>query len=480
MNSSQDVPLNMVGSSVFGRYPKISSEYTQNMIISDDFLVPYAGYQLRTEIGGLGRGLFVSQKLGKMIAVIDSTVYTIDSNLDYTRVNNIATFAGNVSIDEDIQKNIAICDGLNIYCYNWDKSKFTNAILNGFVPSYVCFQDGRFIATDALNSQWRLSDPVSASTGSLNFPNSSQYVGSFQTKPDSPIAVIRFPGRGNVLLIMGHNVCELWTDVGAQLFPYQKNTSYNIDYGCISPATIAANENIVIWLGGNERSGPAIMYTTGGDIQQISTDGINFKFAELNNPANSYGFLFKQDGHLLYQITFADPSDNFSLTYDFNTQKFFNLTNESGQAHIARKCVFFNGSYYFLGVDGNIYELSSDFSNFNYGENDDGIEVIWQIPRIRIPATFRLPDGSPFVTNSVTFPVEQGVNSGVSRIDLSISSNGGQFFGNSVGMELNSIGNYRNKFIYRGLGRANEMTTQFRFWSNGRFVVGNGTMSIYK
>ena len=39
------VPLNIVGSSVFGRYSKISTERTTNMFISQDFLVDYTGYQ---------------------------------------------------------------------------------------------------------------------------------------------------------------------------------------------------------------------------------------------------------------------------------------------------------------------------------------------------------------------------------------------------------------------------------------------------
>ncbi len=38
------MPLDIVGSTKFGRYPKISVEQTWNMIISDGFLVPFAGY----------------------------------------------------------------------------------------------------------------------------------------------------------------------------------------------------------------------------------------------------------------------------------------------------------------------------------------------------------------------------------------------------------------------------------------------------
>jgi hypothetical protein len=40
----QQQPLNLVGSSVFGRYPKISIEKTYNMFESQGWMVPYAGY----------------------------------------------------------------------------------------------------------------------------------------------------------------------------------------------------------------------------------------------------------------------------------------------------------------------------------------------------------------------------------------------------------------------------------------------------
>ena len=152
---------------------------------------------------------------------------------------------------------------------------------------------------------------------------------------------------------MGSTVTEPWQDVGATLFPYQRNSSVNIDYGCLNPATIAFNENFVIWLAANEKSGPFIAYSTGGDINKISTDGIDFKFTQLKNPANSYGFLFRQDGHQIYQITF--PDDNLTYIYDFNTKKFFTLCDENFNAHIAKRIAFLIDKYYFVSfVDGNL------------------------------------------------------------------------------------------------------------------------------
>ncbi len=472
----ENVPLNIVGSNVFGRYPKISVEQTWNMIISDDWLVPYAGYKNIASIAmsGKGRGIFNSVRLGKMIAVVNNGVYVIANNIAVARIGSISTFSGDVFIDENDANQIAICDKQDIYIFDYIDNTFQKAPLD-FTPGYITFQNGYFIAPDISSivgsPKWRLS----ALNDGLSWPNGANNVGLFQTKPDQAVACIRFPGKGNLLFVMGKTVTEAWYDVGGSLFPYQRSSSYNIDYGCLNSATIATGDTFIVWLGGNEKSGPAIMFSDGGNVLQLSNDGINFKLAELNNPSASYGFLFKQDGHLLYQITFSDPSDNLTLTFDFTTKRFYSLCNENMDIHIARRIAFFNNSYYFVSsIDGNLYELNSKYNTYNYGTQE------YEIPRIRIPATFRLPDTSPFMVNNIVFPIEQGTTDEQPRVDLSISVDGGMSFGNSDGMLLNPKGKYMNQFIYWNLGYCNEFTPQFRLWGKGRFVAGNGTMGVYQ
>lgn len=532
-----NVPLDIVGSTKFGRYPKISVEETYNMIISDDFLVPFAGHELSTEIinSEAGRGIFTSVRYNHMIAVIGNGVYAIASNNSASLVGSINTFEGTVFIDENNTNEIAICDQQDIWIYSYLTGGFVKATDGsnptlGFRPGYISYQNGRFIAAALDTATWRLSSLGEGKT----WPNDTFHVGTFQTKPDSVVATQRFPGRGNLLFVMGKTVTELWQDLGLQLFPYQKNSSVNVDYGCLNAATIAFNDNIIVWLAANEKSGPMIAYSMGGDIQKISTDGIDFKFSQLTNPANSFGFLFRQDGHLLYQLTF--PDDDLTYIYDFNTQKFFTLCDAYMSAHIAKRIAFFNDQYYFVSYrDGNIYNISTQFTTY------DGVEI----PRIRVCRTIRLPDSSRFVANNLTFTIEQGqqqnvyvnenllteagdiittedgepIQTNVNRtiityapllaeddtilltengeellvatsvespypipqaVHLSISRDGGQSFGNILSHQLNPRGQYKNRLIYWQLGAANELTPQFRFWGLSRFVATDGIVSIYQ
>ncbi len=526
-----EIPLDIVGSTKFGRYPKISLEETYNMIISDDFLVPYAGHLMVQSIiqQAEGRGIYTSIRYNHMILVIANNVYSVAPNLSVQLVGSIGTFQGDVYIDENNANQVAICDKQSIYIYNYSAGTFVKASID-FVPGYISFQNGRFIAASTDTDQWRLSDL----NNGTSWPNDSFHVGLLQTKPDTVVGAQRLPGRGNLLYVFGNTVTEPWQDVGFQLFPYQKNSSVNIDYGCLNPATIAYNENIIVWLAANEKSGPVIAFSTGGDINRISTDGIDFKFTQLTNPSNSYGFLFRQDGHLIYQLTF--PDDNLTYIYDFNTKLFFTLCDQEMNAHIAKRITFFNEKYYFVSfIDGNLYQISTQFTTYNGHE----------IPRIRVCRNIRLPDASRFAVNNLTFTLEQGTQENVflnevlltdsglpittdsgqpintevgfriiveeplltdtglnlttgfgddilanvvsfnpyivpQAVDLSVSKNGGESFGTIWSKQLNTPGNFRNRLIYWNLGAANDFVPQFRFWGLGRFVATNGIVSIYQ
>ena len=594
---TKDFPLKTVGSSIFGRYPFISLEKSFNIIISDEFMVDYAGYfnvlGQNTETrrpnplnsNGVGRGEYHSTKINRVIAAVYNGIYSITDNLTFSRIGTLDTINGDVFFAEDTQGHIAICDKKDIWIYTPSTGTFVKATLNGtlpldFTPGYIAYQNGRFLSVDlgtTNGSSWRLSDPVS---GNSQFPFDAQHVGQFQTKADIPLAIFPMPGKGNLILIMGSIGGEFWVDVGAALFPYQKQQSINLDYGTLNSDTIAFNKDIACWLAGNDKSGPFIAYTEGGVPQQISTDGIDFFLSQISTPTDSHGFFFKQDGHLIYQLTF--PTDNASIIYDFNTQKFYNVSDENMNYHPAKNAVYFNDTYYFISLnDGNFYEFDTLSTTYNYGYNSAGEYIEKEIPRIRICQTEREPDGSNAIYNGIAIPFEMGTqpdpgmsvisitltdpgenytvvsvtllggggqgataeafvgpfdlldgddfnllsgdrfdllsgtqltnivvtNGGANysfpptvvitgdgtgagatailstntlpRMDIRVSRDGGMTFGNFDHVNFNTMGNYRNQFNYYGLGIANSFTAELRFWSKGRFVMGQGIGSKY-
>lgn len=526
----QTIPLKMVGGVHYGRYNTISDEQSWNLIVSDNWMVPYAGYKnvITLDSGEVGRGLYASYRANVMFAVIGDNLYSIDTNLAATFIANLFTNENDVYIAENNNGQICITDGVYVYVYNYSTGTFSTSnpaiTTNYFVwpfpsnpPGYVSFQNGRLIIAVIGSTNWALSAFNNATSWSST--NSAQ-VGSLQTKPDYVQAAVPMPGKGNNLLVFGRNVAELWTDVGAALFPYQRSTNFNVDYGCINPASIAFLNQYIVWLAVNEQSGPVLMVAEGNNISSISTDGIDYKLGNLTNPTNCTGFLFQQDGHLLYQFTF--PDDNISYAYDFNTKLFFSVSDEDLNYHIARQVVYFNNTYYFVSLNGgNIYEFDTIYPTAEYSPVNIRI-----LPRIRITSPFQFPDQDYFVVRKLTFPIEMGQPNNVSvhtqysnssdilateagdfigtedgdtisteetfdpvalaswvetdnAVFLSVSRDGGINFGSQLRTVMNPTGVRKNMFNVQRVGVANNATYQWRFVGTSRFVFTDGLAEIY-
>lgn len=546
-------PLNVVGSSTFGRYPKISIEKTYNMFMSDNFMVPYSGYNIainsnRLLNGKSGRGIHTSIKLQRLVSVIDSNVFLININFQQNRtqqftsqailIGTLLTNTGVVYIKENNKPQITISDGVAIYVYDPTLTPNFQIAPIDFIPGYITFHDTYILATAQNTNEWRLS----GNNNSLSFPNDAQHVGEIQTKPDNIQAVVRFPSRGNMIFVMGETVTESWFDTGAQLFPYQRNNQFNIDYGCLNPATVAYSDEIVVWLAVNETSGPIIMYSNGGMPQKITDDGFDYVFSQLTAPEDAQGFIYRQDGHLFYHLNFY--TDNLSLFYDFNTKKIYHASDQNLNYFIAGQLAFFNNQYYFVSKNsGNIYALDTIYTIYQDTDSNGNI-INNEIPRFRSCKNIRLPSQEYFVINDIGFTIETGetdyqqqyvsdnyivtqdgnkvITQGNSiflvtqdgnfittqngntivmqqtdstdfnyiisnqaeylystpRVDLSMSYDGGASFGHDFPYVLNSIGQRRNRLNWWQCGMGNDCVTLFKFWGMGRFVVTDGIANL--
>lgn len=308
----QEVPLKICGGNLFGRYKKSSDEQTWNMIVSEGSgqpcLVDYAGYQnIFAEplvANGKGRGIYSSVNGGFMVVVIGSGVWAVTFNnaqeLTANFMGTIATSQGDVFISENNNRQIGITDGTHMYVSNYTLSPLSFGQLqtstislspgtNQFNvpfdhPGYISFQLGRLIVVDTGSQAWYLSGINDATVWSPTDVNNPGYAGTISLKPDHIQAAVPIPGAGNNLAIFGHTVMELWQFTGTAIFPYQRQSTYNVDYGCLNPSSIAALDSYIVWLSSNEQGGATVMVVNGagGREESISTDGMDFKLAKPN------------------------------------------------------------------------------------------------------------------------------------------------------------------------------------------------------
>jgi len=471
------------------------------MYESDSWLLSFSGYkrvlQLLSSNTGQGRGLFHSVRANCIIAVVNSSVFRIDAGLIVTPLGNLNTSSGEVYMDENLANQICIVDGLNAYIYNHSGAPFltVQTLTSGAInPGYVTYINTYFVFGNAdvssAGSQWSVYLPDGSDPNLITF----QQTLSLQTKPDYAIAVKRIPGQSSNVLVFGTSVCEIWTQTAsAGLRLFSKNQSVNIDYGCLSVATIASCDQYIAWLGINESNAPVITVFSNQGASQISTDGINHTLSSLKYPAESTATFYRKDGHLFYQLTFYNPADNITFVYDFETQKFYNLSDGQLNHHPAIDVVYFNQQSYFLSLNNtSLYALSTDFTTFDENISGSNPDLIAEIPRIRVCEPIRHPDASQFRANGVYMMIEQGYDSQyvglnqnsatlnyVPRIDLAISADSGVTWSNYVSRDMQPEGFRQNMMTWEKLGAFNDLTLKFRFNGLSHFCVNQAHCDIF-
>lgn len=475
------MPVLVSGSSKFGRYPLISAERTYNRYISDGFGVDFSGWARRTSFDTTveGRGAFPS--IGGFILVVrGASVYRLDHITSSPQfLFNMGSSTGFVSIDENLSNQIAIVGGGECWIYNYQDNTFGQPTLDpDLVPNTVKYQDTFFLFGNGSTAQngdyWFVYGAGSGFNLTFNIKL------PIQTRRNYALAVIPVPGGGSNAMVMGQTVAEPWQQRGGTQ-NYFKNSSVNSDYGVVSVETIAAQDRMIVWLGTNAASSPVIMTSNGSVTERISTDGIDYLLDTVQFPTKSYANFFRQDGHLFYILAFYDPIDNFSIMYDFNTKKFFDVTDWDFSVFPGRQIFHYENQDYFISYkNGQLYEIGSDIT---YIQEDD--ENQYEIQRIRTCDTQMTPDAEPFAVDYFNYIIETGtqpedfsINPSPPRIDIRLSNDGGTTFGSIVPFYLPPTGNFMSRPHITNLGRCNRLTIQMRFLSKWRFVTGNGVVGI--
>lgn len=457
----EKIPI--VGGSSFARYPNISASASYNMVVSGNALVSFFGHEKKLDLGitAGGRALFRSTRFNNFIAVFDKDVYVIDENLVAIKVGALNELGTNVFISENNNREIAIVNGTStLYIFNYGTNDFSTVALV-FNAAHITFMDGYLIAVDSLTNEWYLSALNNASSWD---PNDRT---SIQIKGDLCIGVQRLERQ---LFVFGAKSTVVYNNVGAAIFPFAVNNSISIDYGCLSAESIANSFGLLVWLGGNEKSGATIMASTGGAPYSLSENsaGLDFLLARLGTPQDCSGALIKQDGHIYYILTFK--TDNLSIVYDVKNHIFSNFTDHDYNHFIGRRYEFFDNKHYFIPYDkAEVHQFGTDF--FNY----DGKAI----PRIRILDSYRAADSSLFIGQSVRLQMQTNNSAEIQKVEYLISKNSGRSFGSATSINIGGLSSKNKLVTFWNMGRTDDLVQMFRFWgTNSRFVVTDGAATL--
>lgn len=425
-------------------------------------------------------GLINGSPKGDLFAVIDQTVYFINTDWTWSVVGMLVS-PGNtpVSMADNGQSILAVDGTPQGYEIPLDTRlmvqvadpNFTGADRVDFLDSFITFNVPN-------TSQWG-----STLSGEVSF--NPLYVGVKTAWPDNIICVIT---NEREALILGPKKGEVWFNAGAVPFPFQILPNIIIEQGCsakYSPAKIDTN---ICWLSESPEGDRMVMRMNSQNVaERISTHAIEVEWRKYPRVDDAIGAVYQIAGHEFYKITF--PTADKTWGVDLATGQWHEdaWIDTNGILHRARNtfCAFAYGKNVALDwATGNLYQLDpdtyTDEATFQGGGNAP-IAWIRSFPHVEnellqvshSAVTADVETGSRIGTGEVdgTFasPWSSGFSSGfgpltqiaVPNVVMRYSKDGGRRFSNNRPKTLTSSGHYRSMMRWRGMGIARDMVYEF-------------------
>lgn len=311
----------------------------------------FCGAPSRRRVGSAG--LYAASN-GELYAVVSSKLYSIDVNWTFTERGALMTSIGPVSM-RDNSISLVVVDGSK-YGYQVDLSNHAFSQINdvafygsnrvALIDDFMLFNQPntrQFYASGALAVQFDPLD-IAAKNGAS----------------DKTVAV---EVANRTIWVFGEKTTEVWYNTGASDFAFARYPGTFIEYGCKSPASIAAADTSVYWLGAGEKGEGVVFRSDQMSALMISTPALTDELRTYPRLDDAIGYTHQADGHIFYVLTF--PSADKTWCYDLSTKQWHEWLwmDDHGDLHRHRGACFTQWRGMQLVGDwenGNLYELSLD------------------------------------------------------------------------------------------------------------------------
>ena len=230
--------------------------------------------------------------------------------------------------------------------------------------------DNYFVYNNPGTQQWGSSDllsPLSQST-------------SYAFKDATPDKLVTLIVDHREIYLMGEASSEVWTDVGAVPFPFQRIPGTTTQHGVAAKFSIARVDNSFAYVSRNSRGQAQIMQMVGYVPQRISTHAVENSIAQ-KYIDDAIAWTYQLEGHEVYVVTF--PSIELTWAYDATTKMWHKwlYTEDSGQFTRHRgECLALFQGLVLVGdyQNGKIYEVDKK----NYTDDGQTIRRLRRAPHL--------------------------------------------------------------------------------------------------
>lgn len=337
--------------------------------------------------------------------------------------------------DYDVNKSQTVGSS-TLYALNWTVIPSTDGAFEG--GSSVDIVDNYFVYNDPDTQQWAASNLLSPLTNPL----------SFASKDGAPDDLVSLIVDHREVYLLGEQSSEVWVDVGAQPFPFQRIPGTSTQHGIVAKNSMARVGNSFAYVSRNIRGQGMIVQMNGYSPQRISTHAVE------NTLVNQYiedaiAWTYQLEGHECYVVTF--PTLNLTWVYDVSTNMWHKwlYTNNLNQyeRHRGNCCAVFQGKVLIGDYEnGQIYELDPN----NYTDNGQKVRRLRRCPHIVTDLQRQF-----FDELQIQFQPGVGLQTGQGQDPQAMlrwSSDGGSTWSNEYWVSIGKVGRYVNRAIWRRLG----------------------------
>ena len=367
---------------------------------------------------------------------------------------------------------------ITIYALNFAQMPISDGAFTG--ANTVDIVDNYFVYNRPGSQQWGASNalsPISIGT-------------SFSSKDGSPDNLVALIVDHREVYLLGEASSEVWVDVGAAQFPFQRIPGTSTQHGIAAPFSVARFGNSFAYLSRNNRGQAEIMQMNGYIPQRISNHAVE------NTLVNQYvndaiAWTYQLEGHEIYVISF--PTLNLTWAYDLASGMWHKwlYTNNQGQyeRHRGNCNALFQGMV-LVGdyANGTIYKLDKQ----NYTDSGQYIRRLRRAPHLvtdlqrqyfdELQIQFQPGVGTTGLSqfpsalgdtyyiapdNSLVIASYDSVYIGMQNVNLATtttypqamlrwSNDGGSTWSNEHWVTIGQMGKYKNRAIWRRLGMARD------------------------
>lgn len=416
---------------------------------------PTPGLTLLTSVTpttGSGWRALWSASNGQLFGVCGSSAYSISSSWVATKLGDLQTWSGPVSVTDN-GNYVLIVDGS---ARGYSIALSTNIFAQLTDPAFlgadtVDFVDGFFILNNPGTQQFYVSLANQLVFDATDFASKSGY-------SDKLIGV---GVSRRYVYLFGAATTEIWFNGGGTTFAFERMPGVFMQYGCTAAATIAQMDGEFLWLAQSEQGRAIVCKTNQFTAQKISTFALDNELANYSTLDDAQGFTYQISGHFFYVLIF--PTANKTWQFDLSTGQWNELAWLDTNGNLNRHRANCHASIYDTAVvgdwqNGNLYAWDID----SYTDNGN------PIPRIRSFAHSTDDNSDRIRYREFIANMEVGNGEGSNGpvpVFLRWSDTRGRSWGNAISSTLGKEGEYLTSIQFQRLGMARDRVFELS-WSS--------------